>query len=334
MPKIFIIAEAGVNHNGDIRIAEKMIDAAVSAGADAVKFQTFNPKGFISRFAPKAGYQKSATGSRGSQLEMIRRYRLDAYAHRELISYCKKRRILFLSSPFDIESIDLLNELGVKIFKVPSGEIINLPYLKRLGGLNKRVILSTGMASLKEIENALHILVNSGTRKKNITLLHCNTAYPTPLKDVNLLAMPAIKDRFKIRVGYSDHTIGIEVPLAAAALGASVIEKHFTLDRDMPGPDHKISLEPEELRQMIRAIRAIEEAMGDGIKRPSPSESKNRAIVRKSLVARRDIKKDERFTEENITVKRPGNGISPMDIGKVLGKKAKRNFREDALVEL
>lgn len=334
MAKIFIIGEAGVNHNGDLKIAKGMVDAAVSAGADAVKFQTFNPERFISRFAPKAGYQKDARGAKESQLEMIKRYRLSTDAHRQLISYCKRRGILFLSSPFDLESIDLLNRLGVKIFKIPSGEIINLPYLRKIGRLRKKVILSTGITDLKEIEEALHILMKSGTRKKDITVLHCNTAYPTPLKDANLLAMLTIRDRFKIDVGYSDHTIGIEVPIAAAAMGASVIEKHFTLDRRMRGPDHRISLEPEELRHMIKTIRDIEKAMGDGIKRPSLSELKNRSVIRKSLVAARDIEKGETFTEENIAIKRPGNGITPMDLYKVLGRRARKDLKEDALVEL
>jgi len=333
MPKVFIIAEAGVNHNGDVRIARSMIDAAVSAEADAVKFQSFNPEKFISRFAPKAGYQKNATG-RGLQLEMIRKYRLDADAHKQLIKHCKRRAILFLSSPFDLESIDMLNNLGVKIFKIPSGEIINLPYLRKIGSLKRRIILSTGMASLKEIKAALQILIKSGTRKKDITVLHCNTAYPTPLRNVNLLAMCTIRDRFRIDVGYSDHTLGIEVPIAAAALGASAIEKHFTLDRDMPGPDHRMSLEPDELKDMVRAIRNIEKAMGDGIKRPSPSELENRAIVRKSLVAARDIKKGEIFSDENIAIKRLGIGITPMHLKKVLGRKAKKDLKEDALIEL
>jgi N,N'-diacetyllegionaminate synthase len=332
--RTYIIAEAGVNHNGSISIAKRMIDAAVRAGVDAIKFQTFVPEKIACGNAPKAEYQKRTTGSKGSQLDMLRRLALDDDAHRKLLRYCGRKGIAFLSSPFDIQSIDLLNDLGLKVFKIPSGEITNLPYLQKIGSLKRQVIMSTGMADIKEIDRALKALVKAGTAKKNITLLHCNTAYPTPFEDVNLLAMMAIKKRFGVKVGYSDHTQGIEAPVAAVALGAEVVEKHFTLDRKMKGPDHKASLEPKELEAMVAAIRNIEKALGGGIKRPSPSEIKNRAIARKSIVASRDIKKGEAFSEENITAKRPGTGIDPMMWYKVIGKKARRNFKADEMIDV
>ncbi|MBP6941875.1 MAG: N-acetylneuraminate synthase [Syntrophorhabdaceae bacterium] len=331
--RTYIIAEAGVNHNGNVDIAKRMIDAAARAGADAIKFQTFVPEGIACGDAPKAEYQKRTTGSRGSQLDMLRRLALDNDAHRNLFGYCGRKGIVFLSSPFDMQSIDLLNSLGLKVFKIPSGEMTNLPYLQKIGGLKKKVIMSTGMADIKEIDGALKALIKAGTAKRNITLLHCNTEYPTPFEDVNLLAMMAMRKRFGVKVGYSDHTPGIEASVAAVALGAEVIEKHFTLDRKMKGPDHKASLEPKELEAMVAAIRNIEKALGDGIKRPSPSEIKNRDIARKSIVASRDIKKGEIFSEENITAKRPGTGINPMMWYKVIGKKAKRDFRADELIE-
>lgn len=332
--KVFIIAEAGVNHNGSIDIAKKMIDVAVDAGADAVKFQTFEAKRVIAKFAPKAEYQYRTTGENESQLEMVKKWELDINVHKELVAHCKKRSLLFLSSPFDLESIELLNSLGLEVFKIPSSEITNLPYLKKIGGLRKKIIMSSGMANLKEIEAALDILTKAGTYKKNIIVLHCNTAYPTPFEDVNLLAMITIKDTLKVNVGYSDHTPGIEVPIAAVALGASIIEKHFTLDKSMRGPDHKASLEPDELKAMVEAVRNIERALGDGIKKVSQSESKNKPIVRKSIVASRAIEKGETFTAENITVKRPEAGISPMEWNNVIGKSAKRNFLEDEMIEL
>lgn len=334
MDKIFIIAEAGVNHNGQLELAEKLIDAAAEAGADAVKFQTFKAENIVTRTALKAFYQSRTTGPEASQYEMLKKLELDKKTHTELNGYCKKKKILFLSSPFDLEGINLLDELGLRIFKVPSGEITNLPYLRKVGSLKKKIMLSTGMADLGEIEDALDILTGTGTAKKDITLLHCNTEYPTPMEDVNLQAMLTIRDAFKIRVGYSDHTAGIEVAIAAAALGASVIEKHFTLDRDMSGPDHKASLEPGELTKMITAIRNIEKAQGDGLKKPSLSESKNKHIVRKSITASRKIKKGELFTDKNITTKRPGFGISPMEWDSVIGSKATRCFEEDELIEL
>jgi len=332
--KTFIIAEAGVNHNGNIEIAKKMIEVAKECGADAIKFQTFKAEKVISRYAPKAEYQKQTTGETDSQLEMVKKLELSFDDFIVLKEYCDKLNIMFLSTPFDFESIDFLNDLGLEIFKIPSGEITNLPYLEKIGKLGKKVILSTGMADLGEIEDALDILISCGTKKENITVLHCNTEYPTPYEDVNLLAMLTIKEAFKVKVGYSDHTLGIEVPIAAVALGASVIEKHFTLDKNMEGPDHKASLEPHELKAMIDAIVNIEKALGNGIKKPSKSELKNKDIARKSIVAKREIKKGEIFTEDNITVKRPGTGISPMRWYEVLGKVAPKDYKEDELIEI
>ncbi|WKZ71056.1 MAG: N-acetylneuraminate synthase [Melioribacteraceae bacterium] len=334
MNKTFIIAEAGVNHNGSIELAFKLIDAAKEAGADAVKFQSFKADKLVSTKADKAEYQKQTTDASESQYEMIKKLELSVDDHKKLLEYCNKIGIQFLSSPFDLESIDLLIELGLGIFKIPSGEITNLPYLKKIGKLDKNIILSTGMADLGEIEDAIDVLTESGTNLKNITVLHCNTEYPTPFEDVNLKAMLTIKNAFKVKVGYSDHTNGIEIPLVAAALGAEVIEKHFTLDRSMKGPDHKASLEPNELKQMVSAIGNIENALGSGIKKPSNSELKNKPIARKSLVAIKDIKNGEKFTEENVGIKRPGNGISPMRWEEVIGKTARRDFELDDLIEL
>ena len=333
--KTFIIAEAGVNHNGSLDIALKMVDAAVVAGADAVKFQTFKAERIIAASAPKAAYQKQTTGSDESQLEMVRKLELDEAAHEKLIGFCKEKGILFLSSPFDLESIDLLNRLGMGIFKIPSGEITNLPYLRKLGALKKELIMSSGMADLGEIEDALVVLMKSGTAPEAITVLHCNTEYPTPFEDVNLRAMVTIKAAFPgIQVGYSDHTTGIEVPIAAVALGARVIEKHFTLDRNMEGPDHRASLEPDELTSMVTAIRNIEKAMGSGIKKPSPSELKNKPIARKSIVAARNIAKGEVFTDENLTVKRPGTGINPMLWDEIIGCGANKDYEIDEIINV
>lgn len=334
MNKTFIIAEAGVNHNGSIDLACMLIDEAKTAGADAVKFQSFKAENLVSKRAEKAEYQKQTTGSNESQYEMIKKLELSLEDHKRLIEYCNKIGIQFLSSPFDLDSIDLLNKLGLEIFKIPSGEIINLPYLRKIGKLNKNVILSTGMSDLGEIEDALDVITESGTDINNITILHCNTEYPTPFEDVNLKAMLTIKTSFGVRVGYSDHTPGIEVPIAAVSLGAEIVEKHFTLDRSMEGPDHKASLEPDELKQMVSAIRNIEKALGNGIKKPSKSELKNKPIARKSLIAVKEIKKGELFTEENIGIKRPGNGISPMRWDELIGKKASKNFDIDDLIEL
>ena len=331
---VFVIAEAGVNHNGDLSVAKKLIDVAVGAGSNAVKFQTFKAERIVVKSAQKAEYQKETTLRSESQFEMIKKLELSVNAHKELIHYCKEKGIMFLSTPFDLESVELLNNLGVEVLKIPSGEITNLPFLEKIGGLKRRLILSTGMADLEEIGNALGILKGAGTSKDNITVLHCNTEYPTPFEDVNLLAMNTIKETFNVKVGYSDHTSGIEISIAAAALGAAVIEKHFTLDKGMEGPDHKASLEPDELNNMIRAIRNIESGLGNGIKKPSISERKNRSIVRNSIVAVGNIKMDEKFSKENITCKRPGTGISPMEWDNIIGKKAKRDFKEDELIEI
>ncbi|MCX5781154.1 MAG: N-acetylneuraminate synthase [Elusimicrobia bacterium] len=334
MVKVFIIAEAGINHNGSLKLAKKMVDAAVYARADAVKFQTFKSEQAISKNAPKAEYQKQTTDPAESQLEMAKKLELKPEEFRVLSDYCEKKGILFLSTPFDFESIDLLNDIGLKIFKIPSGEITNLLYLQKIGRLKKRIILSTGMANINEIKSAINVLVNEGTARERITVLHCNTAYPTPFEDVNLYAMKTIRDKLKIAVGYSDHTIGIEIPIAAVALGAVVIEKHFTLDKTMPGPDQRVSLEPEELKAMVNAIRNIEVSLGNARKTPSPSELKNIAIVRRSLVASKEIKKGELFSKDNVTAKRPGTGINPMKFYKIVGKKAKNNFKEDELITI
>lgn len=332
--KVFIIAEAGVNHNGSVKIAKRMVDTARECGADAVKFQTFRADRLLTRFAPKAEYQKKTTVKAESQFAMIKKLELPLDAYKELMDYCRKQKIVFLSTPFDLESIDLLDKLGMKIFKISSGEITNLPYLEKIGSIKKRIILSTGMSDLCEIKNALDVLADMGTLKEKITVLHCNTEYPTPMSDVNLKAMLSIRDAFDVAVGYSDHTAGIEVAISAVALGASVIEKHFTLDKDINGPDHKASLEPDELMAMVRGIRNIEQAIGSGIKKPSLSELKNRAVVRKSIVADKYIARGEIFTPENIATKRPGSGLTPMKWHKIIGKAAKKAFREDEMIEL
>lgn len=332
MQKVFIIAEAGVNHNGDIQIAKKMIEIAAKCSADAVKFQTFKAKKLVSKFAQKAEYQKQNTDKEESQLEMIKKLELKKDDHLELIDYCDKFDIQFLSTPFDIDSIRLLQELNIKTTKIPSGEITNLPYLREISKLNNQIILSTGMSNLQEIEDALNILTSGSISKEDITILHANTEYPTPFEDANLRAITTIKDKFGCKVGYSDHTSGIEAAVAAVALGAVVIEKHFTLDKTMQGPDHKASLEPKELESMIKAIRNIELALGNGIKKASKSETKNISIARKSIVASKDIKKGEILSEDNITCKRPGNGISPMKWDEVIGKVAKKDYVKDELI--
>lgn len=332
--RTLIIAEAGVNHNGDIEIAKKMIDAAAISGADAVKFQTFSADRMACRSAVMADYQKQNIGKVETQYQMLKRLELNTEGHRILKSHCESKGIIFLSSPFDLQSIDLLIELGLEIFKIPSGEITNLPYLRKIGLLQKKVILSTGMSTLKEVEDALNVLVSAGTAKDHITVLHCNTEYPTRFEDVNLRAMITMRDKLRVRIGYSDHTLGIEVPIAAVAMGAEVIEKHFTLDRKMEGPDHRASLEPRELNEMVFSIRNIEKAMGDGEKVPSCSESKNIPIARKSIVAAIDIAKGETFTERNLTVKRTGVGVNPMEWDRVITKVAKKNFKDGDLIEL
>ena len=328
-----VIAEAGVNHNGDLQLARQLIEAAAEAGADVVKFQTFQADQLATSKAAKAIYQQQTTDNAENQQQMLQRLELAPDQHQQLISHCHNSGIEFLSTAFDDPSIDLLNQLKLKRFKIPSGEITNLPYLRRLGGLGKPLILSTGMANLGEIEAALAVLETAGTKRAQITVLHCTTEYPAPLAEVNLRAMQTIGKAFGVAVGYSDHTAGIEVPIAAVALGASVIEKHLTLDRNMEGPDHRASLEPNEFSAMVRAIRNIEQALGDGIKRPTASEAANLPIVRKSLVASRAIKAGEPFTVENITAKRPGTGLSPMVWDKVIGRKAIRALAVDELIE-
>ena len=332
--RVYIIAEAGVNHNGSIDLALRMIDTAKKAGANAVKFQSFKAENLASRFAPRAKYQIQNTGSKDNQLKMLKELEIDLKAHEKLMTHCRERKIEFLSSPFDLGSIDLLESLGVKTFKIPSGEITNLPYLRKIGALKKKVILSSGMSEIQEIDEALKVLTTQGTALNDISVLHCNTEYPTPYSDVNLKAMQTIKNEFSVKVGYSDHTQGIEVAIAAVALGAHIIEKHFTLDKNMLGPDHNASLDPHELKEMVKAIRNIEEALGSGEKRPSPSERKNIEVARKSIVARSSILKGEVFSSKNLAVKRPGTGVSPMKWDLVLGQKAIRDFDLDEEIEL
>lgn len=331
MKKVLIIAEAGVNHNGDLNLALEMIRKAKNAGADIIKFQTAKPELVISRFAQKAEYQKKTTGSDESQLEMCKKIHLKFEDYFLVKETCDKEGIQFLSTPFDIESIHFLNN-KVPFWKIPSGEVTNYPYLVEIAKTGKPVIMSTGMCELQEIDEAIEVLKNNGTT--DITLLHCNTQYPTPYKDVNLRAMETLRDRYKVKIGYSDHTNGIEVPIAAVALGAEVIEKHFTLDKNLPGPDHKASLEPYELAAMVSSIRNIEEALGSPNKTVSDSERENIAVARKSIVAAKSIKKGEILSENNITTKRPGTGLSPMCWNSVIGKIAIRDFQEDEEIEI
>lgn len=331
--KVLVIAEAGVNHNGDISMAKKLIDAACEAEVDFVKFQTFNSKKLVSRSAKKAKYQQENTKDTSeSQLKMLQKLELSREDHFELIAYCETKGINFLSTGFDLESLEFLNELGIPLFKIPSGEITNLPYLRKIASFGKPTVLSTGMANMAEINEAIAELLSEGLTLKDLTILHCNTEYPTPMEDVNLRAMQTIGDAFEVAIGYSDHTLGIEVPVAAVALGARVIEKHFTLDRGLKGPDHLASLEPGELKEMVRSIRNIEMAMGNGIKEPSKSEVKNKEIARKSIVASQSINKGEYFSERNLTVKRPGTGISPMKWDSIIGTKATKDYREDDII--
>lgn len=332
--KVIIIAEAGVNHNGSYELAIKMVDEAKRAGADYVKFQTAKPELVISTFAPKAEYQKVTTGAAESQLEMCKAIHLPLTDYKPLKEYCDKVGIGFMSTPFDLVSIDVLESLDMDYYKIPSGEITNLPYLRKIASKHRPVILSTGMCEVEEVEAALQVLEQGGVKRSDIIVLHCNTEYPTPMADVNLRAMDDLRRSLGVEVGYSDHTKGIEVPIAAVALGATVIEKHFTLDKTMEGPDHKASLEPDELKAMVDAIRNIEQALGDGHKHVSPSERKNMDIARKSIVAARDIRKGEVLTEDNITTKRPGNGISPMRWDSVIGTTAIRDFGYDELIEM
>ena len=331
---VLVIAEAGVNHNGDLAMAKSLIDAAADAKADLVKFQTFSAEALATPNANMAEYQAKNTGSTSTQLEMLRQLELRHEDHESLIAHCKMRGVGFFSTAFDIGGLDLLHRLGAKRYKVPSGELTNLPYLRHMASFGMPVILSTGMCNLGEIEEAIDAMETAGLPRDLITVLHCNTEYPTPLRDVNLNAMISIKTAFGVAVGYSDHTLGTEVPIAAVALGATVIEKHLTLSRDMPGPDHKASLEPTEFAAMVRSVRNIELAMGNGIKRPSESERKNIPIARKSLVAVAPIRAGEPFSDLNIGAKRPGNGISPMRWDKVVGRLARRDFAIDELIEL
>ena len=329
---VFIIAEAGVNHNGSIELAKKLVDIASSSGVDAIKFQTFKARNLVTKTAPKADYQIQNMKNKDSQYDLLRKLELNIQAHEELINYCMKKNIIFLSTPFDVQSANMLHKLKLEIFKIPSGEITNLPYLRYIGSLRKKVILSTGMSNLSEIKEALEVLIDSGTQRNNITILHSNTMYPTPIEDVNLNAMQTIKNEFGVPVGYSDHTLGIEIPIAAVALGASCIEKHFTTDKSLDGPDHKASLDPIELRLMVKSIRNIEIGMGGFEKKPSPSEIPNLLPTRKSICAARAIKKGEIFTEENITTKRPANGLSPMLWDQVINKVATKNYQVDDLI--
>ena len=330
--QIIIIAEAGVNHNGSISMAKEMIDVAADAGADLVKFQTFTAEKLVIKTAEKADYQKNFSDQTESQFQMIKKLELSRNDHEILLEHCNKNNIQFLSTPFDLQSIDLLDEINIPFFKIPSGEITNLPYLRHIGGIGKPVVISTGMATISEVKNAMSILLDAGIKQNDITVLHCNSEYPSPMRDVNLKAIQTLENELGVKVGYSDHTLGIEVSVAAVAMGAKVIEKHFTLDRNLYGPDHRASLEPSELKDMISAIRNIERALGDGVKKPSQSEIKNLLIARKSIVSKRPIKKGELFSEENLTVKRPGNGISPMKWDEILGSVSIRDYLKDELI--
>lgn len=330
--KIYIIAEAGVNHNGNMELAKKMVEAAAEAGADCVKFQTFIPENLVSKYAEKAEYQKQNTGKEENQLDMLKKLTLTEEQYQELSRHAQKRGIDFCSTAFDADSIRVVHRLGCKFWKIPSGEITNLPYLIQIARYQEPIILSTGMSTLKEVETAVRVIREYS--KKTVTLLHCNTEYPTPFEDVNLLAMKQLAQSFGCQVGYSDHTVGIEIPIAAAALGARVIEKHFTLNRGLEGPDHKASLEPNELYEMVKAIRNVEAALGSGEKAVQESERKNLSVVRKSIVAKTDILKGELLTENNLTTKRPGNGISPMKWKELLGTEAVRDFKKDELIEV
>jgi N-acetylneuraminate synthase len=334
LKKVLIIAEAGVNHNGDIELAKKLINVAAEAGADYVKFQTFKAEKLASKLAVKADYQiKNTNENATSQVDMLRKLELKEEVYPALIEHCNSNKIKFLSSPFDEESVDFLANLGIALFKIPSGEITNYPYLNKIGKLNKEVILSTGMCEMNDIKAALDLLISSGTSKEKISVLHCNTEYPTPINDVNLNAMLTIEKEFGINIGYSDHTVGIEVPIAAVALGATIIEKHFTLDKTMSGPDHKASLEPKELKAMVDAIRNIEQALGNGIKKPSASEQKNMVIARKSIHFSKKINAGEILQISDLSMKRPGNGISPMKINQVLGKQLIIDVEEGGLLQ-
>ena len=332
--RVYVIAEAGVNHNGSLETALALVDAAAAAGADAVKFQTFLAESLVAPLAPKAAYQRDTTSAGESQLEMVRKLQLDERAHRALMSRCQTRGIDFLSAPFDLDSVRMLAELGLTTLKLPSGAVTDLPVLRAVGALGVEVILSTGMATLEEVEAALLALEAAGTSRARVTVLHCTTEYPAAFEDVNLRAMCTMRDALGVRVGYSDHTTGVIVPVAAAALGATVIEKHFTLDRTMPGPDHRASLEPGELAEMVQAIRIVEAALGSGRKVPAPAEIENARVARKSIVASRHIAKGAVLSDDNLTTKRPGTGVSPMRWDDVVGTSAVRDFDENEAIEL
>ncbi len=332
--KTIIIAEAGINHNGSLNQAKELIDVASESGADYVKFQTFNTEDLVTKHAKKAEYQIKNTEGFENQFKMLKKLELKKKDHFELIEYCKKSNIKFLSTAFDFRSIDFLSELNLDFYKVPSGEITNLPYLRKIAKISKPVILSTGMSTLKEVKNAIYSMIDKGLNKEDLTVLHCNSDYPTSPRDVNLRAMTTIENEFNVKVGYSDHTLGIEIPIAAVALGAYIIEKHFTLDRSLPGPDQSASLEPDELKSMVLGIRKIEKSLGNGKKIPSKSEMKNIVSVRKSIVAKDHIKKGDIFTEKNLQTKRPSSGLSPMDWDSIIGKKAKKDFRVNDFIKL
>ncbi|PWH86669.1 N-acetylneuraminate synthase [Brumimicrobium oceani] len=335
MDKVIIIAEAGVNHNGDMNLAKQLIDAAADAGVDYVKFQTFKASKLVTKSATRADYQNENTGNNDSQYEMLKKLELSKKNHLDLITYCQAKGVKFLSTGFDLDSLTFLSDIGITLSKIPSGEITNLPYLEKVASLYSEFILSTGMANIDEVKDAYKVLIDNGVKSSNITILHCNTEYPTPMEDVNLKAMLHIKEELGTAIGYSDHTLGIEVPIAAVALGAKVIEKHFTLDRNLTGPDHRASLEPNELKEMVKAIRNIEIAIsGSGIKEPSPSETKNKTIVRKSIIALKKIKKGEVLTKNNLGIKRPGSGISPMLWNHIIGTKAIRDFNAEEIIKL
>ena len=335
MKHTLIIAEAGVNHNGSLDLAKQLVDKAVEAGVDYIKFQTFKTEKLVAKSAQMASYQKRNIGTEdNSQFAMLKKLELTPAQHEELVAYCREKGIKFFSTAFDLDSIDYLHSLDLGLWKIPSGEITNYPYIKKIAQYGEPIIISTGMCEMSDIEAAVKAIKANQPKPAPITILHCNTEYPTPFQDVNLKAMDSIREKFGVEVGYSDHTKGIEVPIAAVALGATVIEKHFTLDRNMEGPDHKASLEPDALKAMVCAIRNIEQALGDGIKKVTASEKGNIAVARKSIVASRDIKKGETLSEENITVKRPGTGINPMRWEEVIGQKAIRDFREEELIEL
>ncbi len=335
MKHVLIIAEAGVNHNGSLELAKQLVDKAADAGVDFIKFQTFKSEKLVSKSAKQAEYQQRNIGKKDDgQLAMLKKLELSEADHIELIAYCEQKGVKFFSTAFDLTTIDLLHSFNLGFWKIPSGEVTNYPYIRKIAQYHEPVILSTGMCELSDIEAAVKVLLEFGVQNEQITILHCNTEYPTPFRDVNLKAMLEIGEKFGVQIGYSDHTKGIEVPIAAVALGATVIEKHFTLDKNMEGPDHKASLEPDELKAMVSAIRNIEQALGTGHKTISESERKNIEIARKSIVAACPIKAGELLTEDNLTVKRPGNGISPMRWNEVIGTRAIKDFEEEEVIVL